>query len=346
MHIEFRYFLLELLSDVSSKLGSEYDVRTLWSVPVEIPPRNVHAVLSTSIAFEWGSKLSCKLDDRHIDDTVLPMRIASMLVEASESCGNFCNFKLSIGGHGFLNCNITDNFTKSFFEKLLNTYGNSLFEFKSLFCSMRVSCEQLEVPKTWVIERINKDTPNNDEIKKLATSLCETKFLQTPAQLMALALLVDAELSVEPFLAGYGCKQNVPWLLGKFLSDSEVFIDRLSVDGVVNDYATNEIAKECLELDPVWFGEARSLILDFREARYHARAHRRPDMLLKVGLKAVHAFYRYYNHPKWRDVAKLELHKRIGVRGITALLRCLVVGVMRDIGGEERDGEKLENHSL
>ena len=110
---------------------------------------------------------------------------------------------------------------------------------------------------------------------------------------MCLALLADAELSVDAFLAKYQGRENVAWYVRRFLVDSENFIEQAGKEQRPEDPRFAELASKAS-------GEFERRLLGFRYAVARAVGGDHAELFGHC-LLVMRAFYGFYNHPSLRS---------------------------------------------
>ena len=198
MHVEFRNFLTDLVLEWLRQ--SDFPAKDVANFQVLTPPENAEAFVGTNIAFSLSRKIA-------VEPVALSIQLAEFAnkIEAPP-------FVLTAAASGYLNASPRNNAIEAFIEK---------------FSAQIMNADFLKFSEKHLIDQIYQS--QNPDIKKLINNRAD---LNKEDRQMALALLGDAELSVDPYLQGLKGKENTSWLLERFSRDWRMLGSKVKPSGL------------------------------------------------------------------------------------------------------------------
>jgi hypothetical protein len=170
-----------------------------------------------------------------------------------------------------------------------------------------------EALKDWWLH-IAKKKFADSELEAIAREVSSAGEKTVGARVQLLAALANEQIDTGAYLAGVGGKENIPWYIGRFLQSSSAYLEQLALahseDGI-------EVDIQC------WCGDGLEAVLCARYEFRRGVETQDPARLMRHVLSCVNAFFRYYNHPSFRNVV-LDDVSRLIVFNLTKALRSIV----------------------
>lgn len=274
MHIEFKKFLNQLVIDWLKQ--AKLEPLAVNNFQVLTPPPDARAFVGSNLAFSLSRKLGIE-----------PVALCAELAEFGNNIDS-SPFILMPTTSGFLNAKLKNTWIKNF----INKFNSEILQGQFL----NFNQQHLE----------NKiQNAHNPDLKKL---LLTRPSFNREDRYMALALLGNAELSVDPYLSKLKGKENIPWLLERFSKDWRSIREQVHPCGLAS-LAPGLL--EGLESNDLLIGgsnnfsDLTAVLKHLLLAILSIRSFDSLDRLFPFCLSLVNSFYAYYNQPYFRSGLQL-----------------------------------------
>lgn len=265
MQLEFREFVRQALC----KLG-----HADAAIEVETCPTQYDAQLTSPVLFSL---------------TRDPQSLAQRFLE-TVSAADFPGrglFLIEIGGAGHLNAQPTESFYRQFFLKLLESGPEILLNTATFV--LPTTGEEILLNQNW--ERVCAALKSAAPEDAALLSKNDPEFSKAQTRLMALGVLADDEISVEPFVLGLCSRENLPWLFQRFGDDMSASLKKS--EDFLPELISELIAEPRL-------AALREGVLAFRGELLKASRLKRPEIFLAQLLGLLKSVYAQYNCPEFR----------------------------------------------
>jgi len=323
VHFEFAQYITKLVErcDFLQELGLAADIALSRAFDAALRVASVDdcsspafgAVVS-NFAFAAGRLVLPHLAGEDVQKAA-PLKIAEVVIKVAgqDAAAKKHYFTLKSGGLGYVNATPSAHFCAEFLSGVLHRGAIVLLCREPFVIGAEYPQDQLTaMPQRLVVswedvQRRGRQNANED-FQKFDAVLQKKGELSADDLLMALALLADAELEIEPYLLGLGGSQNVPWLFRRFARDwrrlwSECGAPADALSSISFDWLTYG---ECPELPGLGAGVCRAaadairLIFSWRKVYFGSVRGRPAAHIVGMLMQAVRLFYSYYNQPKCR----------------------------------------------
>ena len=295
------------------------------NVPMVTCPERFEAELTSDILFPLADRFPA----------LSPPQLAAHMADwCAKNAAQYLSLTPSQLGH--LNVQTTRQFQQSLLKCFSECDIRAMFSPALLFYRPRVEGSGIEKWSTmaspdWSQLASAAKNSHNPDLRKLVKEFPSLE--NPPERMVSLALLADPELSVDAFLARYQGRENVPWYIRRFLTDSENFLRAAGrssgrANGQAPDQGRNVTTDSLLE---AVLGDFTKDLLRFRAAVARASAGE-PALLFGQMMRLMQDFYRFFNHPSLRIQIQLPQDSQLPIESLVELARNCVRRTLHLLG--------------